>query len=54
MRLTEKNFEYSTYSTGGVGKAYFEIPGTHVNFISDTYNSDYQVSAWVVGEDRLT
>ena len=54
LHLTEKNFEYTTYASGGAGVGYFYMPGTHINFLSNPFAShNYQVSTWVYAEDRL-
>ena len=52
--LTEKNYEYTTYKTGGEGYEYFYIPGTHPNWLKNPFASNsYQLSIWILGEDRL-
>ena len=58
IRLTEKNYEYSTYKTTNdlaEGLIYFNIPGTHINFLNHPFAStNYQISIWVFGEDKLS
>ena len=40
--LTEKNFEYTTYTSGRQGVEYFYMTGTHVNLLSNPFgSSDY-------------
>ena len=39
LELTEKDYEYSIYDSGGEGKEYFIIPSNHVNFMKNEFGS---------------